>query len=173
MRARRRRQAGRAGRARGLLARARSRARGAARAAHRRQGRAARRLSPDEGGRGRDRPRIEEPFRRRRRRGRANDERVCDLEDVRRRDAGPRRMLVDLLRARRLVDAEGAEAAVGLVHDVGAKPADVGRHLLVTDLLGTGRCCLQLLRGAPATGPADHVGVHGTPSGPEPGSAWM
>ncbi len=43
-----------------------------------------------------------------------DDHGVGDLEDRRRRDAGARGVLADLLGARRLVDADGTEGAVGL-----------------------------------------------------------
>src|SRR5207342_3476748 len=64
------------------------------------------------------------------------------------------------LGGRRLVDKERAEAAVGLVHDVGADPADVRGHLLVADLLRPRCRGLQSLRGPPAARAPDDVQVH-------------
>ena len=52
-------------------------------------------------------------------------------------------------------------AAVGLLDDVRADPADVGGHLLVADLLRPRGGRLQLLRGLPAVAPANDVQVHG------------
>src|SRR5918911_2503541 len=90
-----------------------------------------------------------------------HDERVGDVEDLRRRDGGTRRVLPDLLRARREVDAKSAQAPVVLAHDVRADPADVGGHLLVADLPRARRGGLQILQRAPDPRPTDHVQLHG------------
>ena len=48
-------------------------------------------------------------------------------------------VLADRLRARRLVDADGADRAAALVEHVAADPADVVRHLLVADRASSAR----------------------------------
>ena len=64
----------------------------------------------------------------------ANDDGVGHFPDLHRRHADARRVLADLLRAQRLVDADCPERAVRFEHDIRADPADVVGHLLVTDL---------------------------------------
>src|SRR5215212_1066782 len=108
------------------------------------------------------RPRLRDV---RRDRIRPHDDRVGDRHDLvgGHPDAG--RVGADRLRAARLVDADRAERAVLLVEDVRADPADVGRHLLVADLLRARRSLLELLQGLPGVAAADRVELHG-------GTSW-
>ena len=69
--------------------------------------------------------------RRRPPRGRANDDRVGDADDLVDGQAGELRVLADRLGAARLVDADGAERAGALIEHVAADPADVVGHLVV------------------------------------------
>src|SRR5262245_25717104 len=59
-----------------------------------------------------------------------DDHRVADLDDLVDGETGGRGVPPDRLRARRLVDADGADGSVALRGDVAADPADVVRHAL-------------------------------------------
>src|SRR3954470_1232924 len=91
---------------------------------------------------------------------RPDDDRVGDRDDLVDREAGARGVLADGLRARGLVDADGADRAAALVEDVGADPADVVGHLLVADLGRPARGLLELGAGAPAATAQDRVELH-------------
>ena len=89
----------------------------------------------------------------------AHDHGVGDGDDLVDRQTGALGMRPDRLRARRLVDADGAEAAVALAQHVAADPADVvGRPVALGGRAG-GRL-LEVARGAPAVAAQDHVGLH-------------
>src|SRR3954465_14230413 len=91
---------------------------------------------------------------------RPDDDRVGDRDDLVDREAGARGVLADRLRARGLVDADGADRAAALVEDVGADPADVVGHLLVADLGRPARGLLELGAGAPTATAQDRVELH-------------
>src|SRR3954454_9256728 len=91
---------------------------------------------------------------------RPDDDRVGDRDDLVDRKAGARGVLADRLRARGLVDADGADRAAALVEDVGADPADVVGHLDVADLGRSARGLFELGAGAPAATAQDRVELH-------------
>ena len=93
------------------------------------------------------------------RRGRADDDGVGDQRDLVGGHAGALGLLADLLGARALVEADGAELAGFLLDHVGADPADVVGHLLA-DFGGAGGGLLELLGGAPEVAAANGVEVH-------------
>src|SRR5712691_209799 len=86
---------------------------------------------------------------------RPHEDRVRDLDDLVGRNVCPRGVLPNLLRTRRLVDADGADGAAALLEHVAADPADVVRHFLVADLGRPSCSFLKLLRRAPAAATED------------------
>ena len=67
-----------------------------------------------------------------------------ELAAERSRQVGALSVLADLLRTRRLVDADGPDRAVALVEHITADPADVLGHLVVSDLARAGGGHLQV-----------------------------
>src|SRR3954451_20427798 len=91
---------------------------------------------------------------------RPDDDRVGDRDELVDPEAGGRGVLAGSLRARGLVDADGADRAAALVEDVGADPADVVGHLDVADLGRSARGLFELGAGAPAATAQDRVELH-------------
>src|SRR4051794_13626174 len=92
-----------------------------------------------------------------------NDDRVGDLEDLVGRHLNPTGVLADGLRAGCLVDADGPEGAAGLGDHVTADPANVVGEAVHSDLFGSRRRRLELIRARPCLFPADRVGLHAPP----------
>src|SRR5262245_18206766 len=92
-----------------------------------------------------------------------DDDRVCNQGDLVGRHPDTLGVVADRLGAARLVDADGAEAAVVLLDHVAADPADVVRHLLVADSLRLRGGRLELVGADPSVASPDHVGVHKLP----------
>src|SRR5262245_11142447 len=69
-------------------------------------------------------------------------------------------MLADRLRARRLVDADRADVAVGLLEHIAADPPPMVGHLLVADPGRPLGRLGELLARPPAAPPEDDVRVH-------------
>ena len=74
------------------------------------------------------------------------------------------RVVADRVGVARLVDADRAEAAVGLLDDVAADPADPVREALLGDRGRPRGCRLELGRRLPGLAPADHEHVHDSSS---------
>src|SRR5262249_37874380 len=90
----------------------------------------------------------------------ADDDRVEHGEYLVARHADPAGVLADRLGIARLVDADGAHAAVGLADGVAAAPAHLVGHFFVADLGRLGAGGLELVDVRPGTRAADDVEVH-------------
>ena len=60
-----------------------------------------------------------------------------------------------------LVNAHGAELAVGFGEDVGADPAHLGGHFLLADVRTAGGSFFEFLSGFPTAAAEDNIGFHG------------
>src|SRR4051794_25792136 len=89
-----------------------------------------------------------------------HDHDVGHLDDLVRGQSRAAGVLADLRLAAALVDADRAQAAGRLGHDVAADPADVLGHLVVADVGGLRRRLLEIRGSGPAAAAQDHVRLH-------------
>src|SRR5207237_593181 len=82
---------------------------------------------------------------------------VCHGDDFVHGEVGQGGVLADRLRARGLVDADGAHASLALLEHVAADPADVVRHLLIGHALRAAGRLLELLSRLPTAAAQNHV----------------